>query len=328
MNVQDYEIFKFSQNRYTEFENNGQSYLLNEHPYLDIVLTDKCNANCWFCCADLIHKKLDCDIEKFKAKILFAIEKMNVREVLLLGGEPTISKHLIPLIQWLSTLGLDKIVMTTNGMRMAKSPSYCSQLLTSGLTHINISFMNLDIGKRERIANAGTIAITDIKKIHNVASSNGVKLRINNNIFRNNNDYLREVKLFYAMMSRYSDSIKFSPLLEVDSFSVVNVKTAWAKENRLPDETVESLFNEIQDYYANVHDVSVIHNDNQFGFVKNSLIPLKVPIILNWNFGNYTGMMSKVVNERKINNIKLLPNNELSLSWNREMPKYFINTGD
>ena len=170
--------------------------------------------------------------------------------------------------------------------------------------------------------------MSDIDRICNIAHDNGVKVRINNNIFLHNNDTLYDVKMFYAMMSRYADSIKFSPLLEVDSFSVVNVKTAWAKENRLPDDKVESLFNEIQNLCTDIHNVSIIHNDNQFGFVKNTLIPFKVPIILNWNFGKYTGMMSKVVNERKINNIKLLPNNELSLSWNRELPEYFINTGD
>jgi hypothetical protein len=34
------------------------------------------------------------------------------------------------------------------------------------------------------------------------------------------------------------------------------------------------------------------------------------------------------VEEHKINNIKLLSINELSLSWNREMSQYFINTDE
>ena len=58
----------------------------------------------------------------------------------------------------------------------------------------------------------------------------------------------------------------------------------------------------------------------------DEMIPLKKPIILNWNFGEYTGMMKRVTEESKINNIKLLSNNELSLSWNRELSEYFIST--
>ena len=67
MKIADFEVFKFGENKYIEFINNGKSYLLNKEPYLDIVLTDYCNANCNFCIADLIHKKLSCNIDIFKA---------------------------------------------------------------------------------------------------------------------------------------------------------------------------------------------------------------------------------------------------------------------
>ena len=109
-------------------------------------------------------------------------------------------------------------------------------------------------------------------------------------------------------------------------FFVIDVKTNWAKANRLTDEQVFNLFNNIQNYYSDKFNVAIIENDLQFGFVKNTMIPLKKPIILNWNFGNYTGMMKRVNEEHKINNIKLLSNNELSLSWNRELTEYFIKT--
>ena len=109
-------------------------------------------------------------------------------------------------------------------------------------------------------------------------------------------------------------------------FFVIDVKTNWAKANRLTDEQVFNLFNNIQNYYSDKFNVAIIENDLQFGFVKNTMIPLKKPIILNWNFGNYTGMMKRVTEEHKINNIKLLSNNELSLSWNRELTEYFIKT--
>ena len=327
MKISDYEVFKFGENKYTEFINNGKTYLLNKEPYLDIVLTDYCNANCWFCIADLIHKKLSGDFDTFKQKVLFAINKMNVREVLLLGGEPTMSKMLIPMIKWLKTLQLDKIVMTTNGIRLAQNEEYREAVLSSGLTNINVSFMNVDIDKQYNIVNSKYILkIADIKAIYNTAKKYNVNVRINNNIFLGNNDNLLDIIDFYNQTHNYCDSIKFSPLLETDSFSVVDVKTTWAKSNRLSDDQVFNLFNDIQNYYSDKYNMSIIENDLQFGFVKNTMIPLKQPIILNWNFGNYTGMMKKVTEENKINNLKLLSNNELSLSWNRELTEYFIST--
>lgn len=327
MKISNYEIFKFGENKYTEFINNGKSYLLNKEPYLDVVLTDSCNANCDFCIADLIHTKLNCDLEIFKEKIIFAIEKMNVKEVLLLGGEPTMSKNLIPMIKFLKILNLDKIVMTTNGIKLSQDKDYRNEILSSGLTHINISFMNIDNDKQKNIVNSKHIlCINDIRTICLDASKYNVDVRVNNNIFLGNNDSVFDMISFYNMVSPYCDSIKFSPLLETDNFSVVDVKTEWVKNNKLSDEDTLELFENFQNYcYENFH-VSIIENDLQFGFVKNTMIPLKTPIILNWNFGNFTGMMKKVTEERKINNIKLLPNNELSLSWNRESEEYFIST--
>lgn len=327
MDIQDYELFKFGNNHYSEFINNGKSYLLNDRTYLDIVLTDYCNANCNFCIADLIHKKLNASLDVFKEKIKYAVDNMNVKEVLLLGGEPTMSKILIPMIQWLKTLNLDKIVMTTNGIRLAQDPEYRYNVLSSGITHLNLSFMSIDNKKQAETVNSKhTLSVNDISNISYKARYYKVKLRINNNIFRDNNDSVNDIIDFYNAMSPYADSIKFSPLLETDSFSVINKKTVWAKNNRLSDEKVRRLFELVEYYFTNKYNVSVIENKEQFGFVKNSMIPLLTPIILNWNFGNYTGMMKKVTIENKINNIKLLPNNELSLSWNRELPEYFIHT--
>lgn len=327
MKISEYEIFKFGENKYIEFVNNGKTYLLNKEPYLDIVLTDFCNANCWFCIADLIHDKLIGNFDVFKQKVLFAVEKMNVREVLLLGGEPTMSKMLIPMIKWLNTLNLDKIVITTNGVRLAQNEEYRETLLSSGLTNINISFMNTDTYKQKNITNSKyVLKVDDIKEIYKTAKGNNVSMRINNNVFLGNNDSLEDIVIFYNQIHNFCDSVKFSPILEVDTFSVVNIKTEWAKTNRLTDEQVLNLFNDIQNYYSDKFNVSIIENNLQFGFVKNTMIPLKQPIILNWNFGNYTGMMKKVTEEHKINNLKLLSNNELSLSWNRELTEYFILT--
>lgn len=330
INIKDYEVFKFGENIYTKFINNGTAYLLNRHPYLDVVLTDYCNANCSFCIADLIHKKLKGDLNIMMEKIKFAVTEMRVREVLVLGGEPTMSPILLPMISFLSTLGLDKIIMTTNGIRLATEPTFREAVLSSGLTNINLSFMSINSENQSRITCSDRpkmLTLDGVAEIYETAQKYGVKIRINNNIFKTNNDTIGRIVKFYEAVKPYCDSVKFSPLFPVDNFSVLDFKTQWVKDNILENVYVENLFSVVEYYFSAMNNnVQVIVNDLQFGFVKNTLIPLKVPIIMNWNFGKYTGMMKKVVEEHKINNLKLLPNNELSLSWNRELTEYFIKT--
>lgn len=326
MNIADYEIFKFAENVYEPYPTINGTYWLNKRTYLDVVLTDRCNANCDFCIADLIHKKLDCNLDIFKRKITYAIEHLNVKEVLLLGGEPTMSENLIPIIEWLATQNLDKIVMTTNGLNLLRYPELRRRIFNAGLTHINISFMNTNYFAQKRITHAKVpLTIGGLAAIYDDAQSVGVPMRINTNVFMGNNDELYKILSFYEEIKDICDSVKFSPLLPTDSFSVIDVKTAWTNSHRLGDDKVLQLFQEIESHYSNLG-TAVIENDLQFGFVKNTMIPLKVPIILNWNFGKYTGMMRHVTEQKQINNIKLLPNNELSLSWNREASEWFIYT--
>jgi molybdenum cofactor biosynthesis enzyme MoaA len=91
-----------------------------------------------------VHSKEKADISNHKEKIKYAIEQMGVREVLLLGGEPTINDDIFEIIDYLKQFNLNKICTTTNGHRMALDYSYAEKLMSSGITHINLSVMNLD----------------------------------------------------------------------------------------------------------------------------------------------------------------------------------------
>jgi molybdenum cofactor biosynthesis enzyme MoaA len=326
INVADYEIFKFAENIYEDFTVNGHTYQLNKHPYLDIVLTDKCNQNCKFCIADLVDTKDTLPLETAKNQILYAKNNLNITEVLLLGGEPTIYPHLLELIKWLSTVGLDKIIMTSNGFRLKTDLAFTRKLFEAGLTNLNISYMSTDATEQRKVtSNARSISLTDIRKIYEIALEYDVHIRINNNIYKFNNDTVVKMYQFYKYVHKFCHSIKFSPLFATDAFSVKNITTEWVDENRLSDCHTEQLFNEFEEFMlAKLKNTSLIENTLQFGFVKNTLIPLEVPIIMNWNFGKYTGMMNRVTQLNQINNVKLLANGALSLSWNKNCKKYVI----
>lgn len=318
--MENYEIFRKID--YSYFVNNNKIFRLSTYPYLDIVFNDHCNANCKFCIAKLLHKQVKCNLENHKKKVKYAIENLGVKEVLLLGGEPTINDDIFEMIEYLKGFNLNKICITTNGLRMAKDYKYAIKLLSSGITHLNLSLMNINIKKQQEI-NGSNMYITknNLNMFKELAEICKVDLRINTNVFLGNNNSLSEMMEFYNTVKNCCDSVKFSPLLKTDNFSTVNEVTEFNRIHTLSDETYDKLWSDLENEMSQY---PIVRNKETFGFVEYSMILADTPIILNYN--QHGKLREKVVSENKINNIKLLATGELSLSWNREEKEYFINT--
>ncbi|MDF2880215.1 MAG: moaA [Clostridiaceae bacterium] len=307
---------------YEEFNNKGKKFLLSTYPYLDIVLNDYCNAQCKFCISQLVHKKEICNINKHKQKIKYAIEHMGVKEVLLVGGEPTIYDGLFEIIEYLKQFNLNKICITTNGHRMSKDMDYCKKLMSSGITHMNISVMSLDEDKQKYVSGSNTyLSLEHLKTFKKIADEGNVSIRINNNCFKGNNDNLNDILCFYNQIKDYCDSIKFSPLLKTDTFSTINAVTEFNREHVLSNEDYDCLWHTVENYFSSY---PIIRNKETLGFVEYSMLLLSTPIIFNYN--QHGMAREKIKKENKINNLKILVNSELSLSWNREEIEYYINT--
>jgi len=240
--------------------------------------------------------------------------------VLLLGGEATINNDLIPMITFLKDLRLKKICLTTNGHRLATDAVYRERLIGSGITHLNLSVMSADPIVQMHISRSKiALGHQDFLAIHREAKINGVHVRINNNVFVGNHDTLDALIQFYVHVNTYCDSVKFSPLLKTDAFSTINEVTEFNRIHTLSDVQYDTLWTSVERYY---HDWPLLRNPKTLGFVEYSMILLPVPIIFNYN--QHGKLMQMVVNEKKVHGFKLLPTGDLSLSWNREMPQYFI----
>lgn len=312
MNIEEYEVSRKCS--YMPFPFNDQTYYLNKDLYLDIVVTDFCNAKCKFCVADLVHSKQRCNIDISKQKIKFAIQDMGVQEVLILGGEATIDNKLFDIIEYLNRFNLRKICLTTNGHRLAKDIVYTQKLFSSGLTHINISLMSLDSDKQKEISQKDIyISLENLKNIYEIANINNIHIRINNNVFLGNNDTIEKIVNFYENIKNSCDSVKFSPLLKTDSFSTVNEVTEWNNQHILSPEKYDKLWYGVEEYF---NDYPLIRNKETLGFVEYSMILLNTPLILNYN--QHNKLKQKFEKQRKINSLKLLATGDLSFSWNRE----------
>jgi len=275
--LDNFEIFRW--NNYSEPRTyNGMSLRINQQPYLDIVLTDKCNRHCGFCIADLLDKKEDCDLKVFESQIEYAIKEFGVQEVLIVGGEPTIAKNLFSILNLLDFYReegrIKKICITTNGDRLKKGDFLPN--LTNYVTHINLSLMCNDLEKQTKIAGADrSLTQTNLERIHTWCRDN-IHLRINNNIFRDNHDSLEKVMAFYNQVKDVSNSVKFSPLLRVDNFSVVNKTTEFVRNNILTPDEYETLFKQIEQHYV---DFPIVRNPLTFGFVEYSMICMENPVL-------------------------------------------------
>ncbi len=178
---------------------------------------------------------------------------------------------------------------------------------------MNLSLMSLDEDKQKLIGNSNvSLSMGELERIRKISLAHNVDLRINNNIFKDNNDTKEDMFGFYMNLRDFCDSLKFSPLLKVDNFSVVNSPKEWVNSNILSPEDYENLYKSFENVFK---DYPIVRNPLTFGFVEYSMIMLDTPIILNYN---HRGMMAQKASMGLVNNIKLLSNGNLSLSWNKD----------
>jgi cyclic pyranopterin phosphate synthase len=79
---------------------------------------------------------------------------LGVDKVRLTGGEPTVHPDLIPIVRGIRDLGVHRISMTTNGLRLAE---LARSLKEAGLERVNVSVDTLNPEKFRRITRRGRL---------------------------------------------------------------------------------------------------------------------------------------------------------------------------
>lgn len=330
MNILELEVFKKSV--YSHFISNNKSFLLSNQVFLSLMLGDICNAKCKFCISSLVHDKIVPKLDEHrKNQIRFAVETMGVKDILIVGGEPTIHNNFFEHVDYLKTFeSIEKICVTTNGHKFIpgdnpkETDKFMKKFIGSGITHLNLSLMSWDSNKQKLWNGTNkSLSAANVSRIYGVCQEYDVNFRINTNVFIGNNGTIGSMLDFLCGCRGRCDSVKFSPLLLTDSFSVVNEVNKFNRERSFSQEGYDKLFHEFEDQFKCY---PIVRNKETFGFVEYSTIltPFDPAIVLNYN---HRGRLREVcLNEDKINSVKLLPTNELSLSWNREEADMFIDT--
>lgn len=124
--------------------------------YLRISLTDKCNMRCVYCMAeDMVFMPGD-DLmttpEILRLVNVFA--RLGIDKIRLTGGEPSIHPDLIEIVRGIHAAGINRISMTTNGLRLA---DLAKPLKAAGLERVNVSVDTLDPERFHRVTRWGKL---------------------------------------------------------------------------------------------------------------------------------------------------------------------------
>ena len=129
--------------------------------YLRISVTDKCNYRCVYCMPECgvparAHDELLTAEEAARFVRLVAGE--GVRRVRFTGGEPLVSRRIVPLVRAIADVPqIEDIALTTNG---ALLPRMAGELVDAGLARVNISLDTLDATQFAHITRVGKLEQT------------------------------------------------------------------------------------------------------------------------------------------------------------------------
>ncbi len=155
--------------------------------YLRISLTDRCNYRCTYCMpeqgVELLPKAHILDFEEIE-RLVRVFAGIGVRRIRLTGGEPTIRKGVVDLVAQIAAVpGIDEVVMTTNGHRLAE---LAEPLRRAGLRGVNVSIDTLDPARFAAITRRGDLA--RVVAGLDAAISVGLRAKINAVALRGEND--------------------------------------------------------------------------------------------------------------------------------------------
>lgn len=183
------------------------------HDYLRISITERCNLRCLYCMPEEgVPLQPDSQILSTDEIIQIAemFVKQGVKKIRLTGGEPTVRKDILEIMERLNQIeGLSEICMTSNGIALNRK---LPKLAKSGLTSLNLSLDTLVEGKFTLITRRN--GLSNVLKSLETALELGIpKVKLNVVIVRglNDDEILNFVKLaqYYPLEVRFIEYMPF-----------------------------------------------------------------------------------------------------------------------
>lgn len=191
-----------------------------QHDYLRISVTEKCNLRCLYCMPEegvplSPPRELLTTPEIVLISGLFVSQ--GVTKIRLTGGEPTVRRDIVPLMQQIGALrahGLRELCLTTNGLSLHRK---LEAMVEAGLTGVNLSLDTLDpwqfqLMTRRQGFGAVQKSIDRIFELNRAGA--GIRFKINCVVMRGLND--REMVSFVDMTRDKDVEVRFIEYMPFD----------------------------------------------------------------------------------------------------------------
>ena len=207
-----------------------------QHTYLRISLTERCNLRCTYCMPAAGVPLSPARTQLTTPEILLlarAFVAQGVDKIRLTGGEPTVRKDFVPLVQELGRLrqpqgesagpGLRELCITSNGVALGAK---VERLLDAGLTGVNLSLDTLDPATFARVtrrpaATLGKVRATLERLVGAQRAGARLALKLNVVVMRGVNE--REMCDFVELGRERDVEVRFIEYMPFDG-------NRWARE--------------------------------------------------------------------------------------------------
>jgi cyclic pyranopterin phosphate synthase len=202
-----------------------------QHDYLRISITEKCNLRCLYCMPEEgVPQSPPPDLlttpEIYLLSSIFVSQ--GVTKIRLTGGEPTIRRDILPLMNQIGSLraqGLRELCITTNGISLHRK---LDSMVEAGLTGVNISLDTLDPWQFQIMTRRKGFD-TVMKSIERILEMNklgaGIKLKLNCVVMRGLNE--REILPFVELGREQDLEVRFIEYMPFDG-------NKWSQGKMLP----------------------------------------------------------------------------------------------
>lgn len=226
-----------------------------QHDYLRISVTERCNLRCLYCMPEEgvplsppAHLLTSPEIVYLSS--LFVSQ--GVKKIRLTGGEPTVRRDIVPLMQGIGDLrqgGLKEICLTTNGISLHRK---LDPMVEAGLTGVNLSLDTLDpfqyqLMTRRKGLDAVWKSIERILEMNKLGA--GVKLKINCVVMRGVND--RDIIPFVELGRESPVEVRFIEYMPFDG-------NKWSQNKMF---SYQEMLAVIRERYPNIEKVPDHKND-------------------------------------------------------------------
>jgi len=178
--------------------------------YLRLSVTEACNFRCQYCLPDGYEGPTSDQFMTLNEidTLLKAFAKLGTSKVRLTGGEPTLRRDFLDILQLTSnTPGIERVAMTTHGARMEK---FAHQWKEAGLHQVNVSIDSLD--PRQFAAITGQDKLKAVLRGLDAAIDAGLDVKVNSVLLNDFSD--SRLHRFLAWLKDMPVTLRFIELME------------------------------------------------------------------------------------------------------------------